>query len=347
MTHVVVSGVPGSGKSTLAVDLARRFPRPIFAMDPIKETLWDLLGGGDVERSRELGRAANEVVMSAAASAPPSVLESFWRHEWAAETLAALPDRVIEVFCDCPAEVARRRYGQRRRHPAHLDHIRVHDPDPWAPHRGRPLVEDAIVVDTTMPVDVDDLIERLQAHPHWVEHRATSGSFLVIVSGIPGTGKSLIASALSEATGAPVVGRDVVGAALSRTTVTPSGDPAGVAFELLGRIAVEQLEVGSAAILDSVGGNRETRSRWRALAETRGVPLVVIECICSDERVHRDRVEGRRRGIPGWYELTWEHVERVRRRYTSWDEPRLMLDANEPAKGNIAAATQFVFRALR
>src|SRR5688572_18197393 len=110
MTHVLVSGVPGAGKSTLAVDLARRLRRPILAMDPVKETLWDALGGGDVDRSRALGRAANEVVLSAAASGPPGVLESFWRHEWAAETLAALPSGVIEVFCACPLDLARRRY---------------------------------------------------------------------------------------------------------------------------------------------------------------------------------------------------------------------------------------------
>jgi predicted kinase len=342
VTHVVVSGLPGAGKSTLAADLARRLRLPLLAMDPVKETLWDELGGGDVEHSRALGRAANEVVLSVAASAPATVLDSFWRHEWAVDQLKALPGEFVEVFCDCPADQARERYRERHRHPAHLDEIRVHDPDPWADHRARALSDEAIVVDTGAPVDPDGLVALVTAHPRWDAPVGGTGSFLGIVSGLPGTGKSLVADALSDATRAPVLGRDVVGAALFRSGVTPLGDPDGVAFELLGRMAAEQLEVGSAAILDSVGGNEETRARWRALAETYDVRLVVIECVCSDERVHRDRIDGRKRGIPGWYELTWEHVERVRSRYEPWPQPRLVLNAIEPAENNIATAVRFV-----
>jgi hypothetical protein len=38
-------------------------------------------------------------------------------------------------------------------------------------------------------------------------------------------------------------------------------------------------------------------SRWRH--ERLGGEFVGVECVCSDERVHRERVEGRSRGIPG------------------------------------------------
>jgi hypothetical protein len=40
--------------------------------------------------------------------------------------------------------------------------------------------------------------------------------------------------------------------------------------------------------------------------------LLVIECVCSDQAVHRSRIEGRVRGIPGWHEVGWDHVERMR-----------------------------------
>ena len=29
---------------------------------------------------------------------------------------------------------------------------------------------------------------------------------------------------------------------------------------------------------------------------------------CRDAELHRARVEGRQRQIPGWYELDWDHV---------------------------------------
>jgi len=64
----------------------------------------------------------------------------------------------------------------------------------------------------------------------------------------------------------------------------------------------------------------------------------VIECICSDEVAHRDRMKVRQRGIPGWHELDWSEVERVRSYYAPWDEERLILDAVNPLEENIAAA---------
>jgi hypothetical protein len=46
----------------------------------------------------------------------------------------------------------------------------------------------------------------------------------------------------------------------------------------------------------------------------------------------------RQRGIPGWRELDWSEVERVRSYYAPWDEERLILDAVKPLEENIAAA---------
>lgn len=341
-TYVVVSGVPGAGKSTVASALARTLGLPLLAMDPVKEALWDRLGGGDVERSRHLGRAANEVVFGVASRAPSVVLDSFWRHEWAPNRLAELPGEIVEVFCHCPADEARRRYGSRQRHPAHLDSIRVRDPDPWAPHRTRPLRGDCITIDTSGPVDVEALAAEVRAHARWDGRARHRAPVLVVMAGLPGTGKTAIAEALSEATGAPVFGRDIVGAALSRVDATPPGDPDGVAFELLGVMAAEQLAVGCGVILDTVGGRLSTRRTWKEIASDHGVPIVVIECTCSDDRVHRERLAGRRRGIPGWYEVMWDGVEAVRARYEAWDEERAVLDAVEPLQANIAAAIEYV-----
>jgi hypothetical protein len=78
------------------------------------------------------------------------------------------------------------------------------------------------------------------------------------------------------------------------------------------------------------------------LAEQYGASFHLIECICSDIAVHRSRVEGRMRAIPGWYELTWADVERGRQRYEPLPEPKLVLDAIEPLEHNIARAWTFV-----
>jgi hypothetical protein len=68
----------------------------------------------------------------------------------------------------------------------------------------------------------------------------------------------------------------------------------------------------------------------------------VVECVCSDEALHRARLSGRQRGIPGWHELEWSEVERVRSYYVPWDEPRLALDAVRPFEENLREAMRYV-----
>ena len=45
-------------------------------------------------------------------------------------------------------------------------------------------------------------------------------------------------------------------------------------------------------------------------------------------------MESRRRNIPGWPELTWEHIQEVRSRYEA-PQADLILDAVEPLDSNI------------
>lgn len=68
----------------------------------------------------------------------------------------------------------------------------------------------------------------------------------------------------------------------------------------------------------------------------------MVECVCSDLDVHRSRVDGRRRETPGWYELTWERVERGRRHYRPLDEPEARVDAVRPVEDNLAAVRRYL-----
>jgi GrpB-like predicted nucleotidyltransferase (UPF0157 family)/predicted enzyme related to lactoylglutathione lyase len=95
---VLVSGPPGSGKSTLARDLAPRIGLPLLAKDTLKQALMDALGVPDVEASRRIGRAAVDGLLALAADSGGAVLEGPW-HRDRAPVLAALPGRVLEIFC--------------------------------------------------------------------------------------------------------------------------------------------------------------------------------------------------------------------------------------------------------
>jgi predicted kinase len=111
---------------------------------------------------------------------------------------------------------------------------------------------------------------------------------------------------------------------------------------MLTTLAGSQLDHGQGAVLDTVAGRAASRTAWREVAARHGAPFVVIECACSDESLHRSRIDGRTRGIPGWYELAWDDVQRSRKKYEPWTDERLVLDAVDPASQNLDTALAYI-----
>ena len=93
-----------------------------------------------------------------------------------------------------------------------------------------------------------------------------------------------------------------------------------VGWSLLGRVAEQQLRRDASVVLDLVV-REQPREEWARLAARYGAAFHVIECICSDPAVLRERIDGRTRSIPDWYELSWESVERSRADYVPLAEP--------------------------
>jgi predicted kinase len=169
---------------------------------------------------------------------------------------------------------------------------------------------------------------------------------LIILTGLPGAGKSRLAEALGHALGIPVFAKDFLEATLLRAGLAQldgAGDILGrLGYDLLTELAQRQHHLGQSAILDSVASTAAIRDEWRSLAASYGATWRVIECVCSDETVHRVRLAQRQRKIPGWPELEWSEVERVRGHYAPWEEDRLMLDAVDPFERNLHAALNYV-----
>ena len=167
---------------------------------------------------------------------------------------------------------------------------------------------------------------------------------LIIFAGLPGAGKTTLAEAVGRELGIPVFAKDWLEATLLRCELVPANQdkPLGMAgYELLSMLAGRQLMLGKSVILDSVASTASIRAKWRELAAEYAARQLVIECICSDEAVHRSRLGGRRRNIPGWHELEWAEVEHVKNYYCAWDQDRLVLDAVQPFEKNLAAALAY------
>ncbi|HEX5941331.1 MAG TPA: hypothetical protein VFY66_03590, partial [Anaerolineales bacterium] len=103
-------------------------------------------------------------------------------------------------------------------------------------------------------------------------------------------------------------------------------------------LAERQLMMGQSVILDSVAASYSIRRSWHQLSDDYEADWRVIECICSDETLHRARLSERKRKIPGWHELEWTEVERVKRYYASWEGERLVLDTTNSFTENLLKA---------
>jgi len=167
-----ISGSPGAGKSSLAFPLAAELGYSLVTKDMVKEALHDALfvpgeNKVDLAWSRRLGGASFALLWTLAVHAGDMVIEAnFDPHDdEALGRLRGLGDRVVEVHCACPAEVAHARYNARPRHEVHQGALPL---SRWDKYDGPLGVGPLILVDTTRPVDVAAVaaeVRRLHTNP--------------------------------------------------------------------------------------------------------------------------------------------------------------------------------------
>jgi predicted kinase len=144
--------------------------------------------------------------------------------------------------------------------------------------------------------------------------------------------------------GIPVFAKDWLEASLLQSGLrsTDKSKSLGYAgYELMTVLAKYQLMLGQSVILDSVAATKTIRTEWKKLAKRYQAERRVIECVCSDESLHRARLRVRKRRIPGWHELEWSEVERVKRYYIPWRSAHLTLDMVNPFEENLAKARAY------
>jgi len=169
----------------------------------------------------------------------------------------------------------------------------------------------------------------------------TKNMNLIIISGLPCSGKSTLAEGIAQKLKLPLFSVDPIESAIIKSGIAKSFETGLSAYLVCETLAREQLKLGMSVIIDAVSSVKEARDMWHNLANECQAKLTIIECIL-DSRVHKKRVEERVRNMPGIPEVTWERVEQVREEYLPWQEDRLIVDTANIRENNLAKTLEYL-----
>ncbi len=170
---------------------------------------------------------------------------------------------------------------------------------------------------------------------------------LVVMAGLPGTGKSTLAGAVGTRLKLPVVSVDPIESAILSAGID-ADQPTGLAAYLVAEtIAESVLASRGGIVVDAVNAVQPAREQWIKLAARHSTPVRFLEVVCSDESVHRARLQARGRQLAHLSEPSWHAVEQSLDEWEDWEGdtagvPRLTLDSVQPVDALADRAVAFL-----
>ena len=164
-------------------------------------------------------------------------------------------------------------------------------------------------------------------------------SALVIFSGLPGVGKTTLASRLARALRWPLLNIDDV---IGEVPENPGIEFWDSKVEILLDLIDTQLSLGLDVIADSVFMNMD-RQHAQELARKYKVRFLPVYVYISNETVWRERVEKRLAEMDHKDVASWESIQHQREHFALWKAgTTLFIDSLNPIEKNFAYVFDYV-----
>ena len=165
---------------------------------------------------------------------------------------------------------------------------------------------------------------------------------LVIFSGLPGTGKSTLATRLAHELRWPLLCIDDVIGDVPENVGIPFWDSR---VKVLLDVVQTQLEVGLDVIVESVFMNMD-RHHAQELARKHQARFLPIYVFVSDENIWKERVTKRYDEMNDQDVATWERIKHQRERFREWEpDTALFIDSLNSVDQNYETVLNFVMKA--
>ena len=169
---------------------------------------------------------------------------------------------------------------------------------------------------------------------------------LVLFSGLAGTGKTTLANVIARELKTPVISFDYfIDFALPRHVLTDPGNWTNQdVFELMNKLAEQQLSLGVSVILDAVYFSQMSRDAVGAMVERCNARFRVIHTFCSDKNVWKQRVVNRAdNASPDETPAQWETIMAELDKFHPWSQTSaLFIDSVNPFKENLQTAIKYL-----
>ena len=153
---------------------------------------------------------------------------------------------------------------------------------------------------------------------------------LLLVSGLPGTGKSTVAARLARGLRAVHLSVDEIEEAMLGADLPRDRTTGVAAYEAVRAAAEQNLALGHSVVVDAVNDSAAARSTWRSAAERTHVVLRLFYLTPPPTQEHQRRLTTRRRSLVHVPEPTWEQVQARAAIYEPWGVEYLSVDSAQP-----------------